>query len=393
MIFRFCKDQLIAVSYPNNVKMLKYNLPYMFYLYLPKIFACIFIPIIKYKTKGDSNDDNRIIKQYHINAVKESKNKMFLLISIISLLEVIQENGDLLLYYYEWRGKIQWLIEKKTGLIIFVPFLSYFILKIDLFNHHILALILGFIGAFIINACRFFLGFSIISDLPYHLLNAFFSFLLSLVFVLTKYVMTNFILVSPYKFLFYNGIFIIINSFIYMSFEYFIVENLPDDKNYGNYFVNNFLGIFTLLKGQEYKFYIYLSLIFIIMFFYYVISALTIYNFNLYLIIIVETCIPIDNDMIEVFYKEVLNDKKDLIKRRTISQCIGYIIIIISALILNEIIILNFLGLNKNIRSNISSRSNIDSESMILELEKNEEEFELEENNNNINDMDSDKKY
>ena len=176
-----------------------------------------------------------------------------------------------------------------------------------------------------------------------------------------------------------------------MSFEYFIVENLPDDKNYGNYFVNNFLGIYTLLKGQEYKFYIYLFLIIIIMFFYYIISALTIYNFNLYLIIIVETCIPIDNDMIEVFYKEVLNDKKDLIKRRTISQCIGYIIIIISALILNEIIILNFLGLNKNIRSNISSRSNIDSESMILELEKNEEEFELEENNNNINDMDSKK--
>ena len=134
MIFRFCKDQLIGVSYPNNVKMLKYNLPYMFYLYLPKIFACIFIPIIKYNTKGDSNDDNRIKKQYHINAVKESKNKMFLLISIISLLEVIQENGDLLLYYYEWRGKIQWLIEKKTGLIIFVPFLSYFILKLDFFK-------------------------------------------------------------------------------------------------------------------------------------------------------------------------------------------------------------------------------------------------------------------
>ena len=382
MSFRFCKDQLINIDYPNNLKMLKYNLPYLFYLYLPKILAILFIPIIKYKNGGDSYEANIISKKY--------KKKMFLLIYIISLLEVIQENGDLLLYYYERIGPIKWLVEKKSGLIIFVPFLSYFILKVDMFNHHILALVLGFIGAFIINFCRFPLGFSTLEDFPFHLLNIFFSFVLSLAFVLIKYVMIKFIFISPYLFLFYNGIFNIINSFIYILLEYVIVVNLPDhfekENNYhANYFANNYLEIFTLFKGKEKDFYIYFCLILIFLFFYYIISALTIYNFNLYLIIVVETCVPIDNDMIEIFYKEDVFNAGNILTR-VLFQCIGYIIIIISALILNEIIILNFLGFNKNIRLNITSRSTLDFENS-LELEK--DHYESESDEKYINEVDS----
>ena len=378
MLFRYCKDNFINTSYPYNLKMLKYNLPYLFYLYLPKILAIIFIPIIKSKSDVDFTEE-------------KNNKKMLLLIYMISLLEVIQENGDSLLYYYEQVGPISWLVEKKSGLIIFVPFLSYFILKVDLFNHHKLALILGFIGAFIINFCRFPLGFSSLEDFPFHLLNIFFSFVLSLAFVLIKYVMIKFIFISPYLFLFYNGIFNIINSFIYILLEYVIVVNLPDhfekENNYhGNYFANNYLEIFTLFKGKEKDFYIYFCLILIFLFFYYIISALTIYNFNLYLIIIVETCLPIDVDMIEIFYKdEVFNKEKIL--TRVLFQCIGYIIIIISALILNEILILNFLGLNKNIRQNITSRSTLDVEKS-FEIEKDLNESELEDS---INEVDCEK--
>ena len=358
----------------------------MFYLYLPKILAIIFIPIIKYKTEGESHEENRMSKRYHYIAVQESKKKMIFLISIISLLEVIQENGDLLLYHYQKTGTLQWLIEKKTGLIIFVPILCFLLLKLDLFNHHLLALFLGLIGAFIINYCRFPLGFSRRKDFPFDLLNIFFSFVLSLAFVLIKYVMTKFVNILPYLFLFYNGIFNIINSFLYILLEYFIVESLPRDRdnNEGNYFAENYLGIFTLLRGQESKFYIYLCLIFIFLFFYYIINALTIYNFNPYLIIIVETCLPIDNDMIEILYKDnVFNEDKIL--KRVLFQFIGYIIIIFSALILNEIIILNFFGLNKNIRENISSRSRLDVEGVF----GHEEEAILEENN--INEIDSER--
>ena len=384
MIFRFCKDNFINTSYPNNLKMLKYNLPYLFYLYLPKILAILFIPIIKSKSEGDTHKVNTITKKYHIVTIQTRKKRMFLLIFILSLLEVIQENGDLILYYYQRVGPIQWLVEKKTGLIIFVPFLCYFILKTDLFNHHILALILGFIGAFIINFCRFPLGFSALKDYPFHLLNIFFSLLLSLAFVLIKYVMTKFVMISPYLFLFYNGIFNIVCSLIYTILEYVVVENIPEfsekEQDYhGNYFAENYVGIFTFFKGQEKEFYIYFGLIFILLFAYYILSAMTIYNFNLYLIIIVETCLPIDVDMIDYFYKkedEVFN--RENILTRVLFQCIGYIIIIISSLILNEIIILNFFGLNKNIRSNISSRSVLEVEGS-FDFGKDNKDTELDE--------------
>ena len=381
MIFRYYKDQFINVSYPKNLKMLKYNLPYLFYLYLPKIFAIIFIPIIKHKTEGESHEENRITKRYHYATVQKSKKQMLLLIWLISLLEVIQENGDLLLYYYERMKQIAWLVEKKNGLIIFVPLLCYLLLKIDLFNHHIVALVLGFIGALITNCCRFPLGFSKIEDYPFHLLNIFFSFLLSLAFVLIKYVMTKFVIISPYSFLFYNGLFNIINSFLYILLEYFVVERLPyypqnEDDYIGNYFEENYLGIFRLLKGQEFDFYKYLFFIFVLLFAYYIIIALTFFNFSPYLIIIVETCLPIDTDMIEILYKadEVFN--KDNILLRVLFQFIGYIFIVIAALILNETIILKFLGLNKNIRSNISSRSRLDVDGLF----EHEEEADLDEN-------------
>ena len=186
--------------------------------------------------------------------------------------------------------------------------------------------------------------------------------------------MIKFMIVSPYLYLFYNGLFNIINSFIYILLESVIVINLPDsfekENNYhGNYFANNYLGIFTSLKGQEYKYYLYFCFMFILSFFYYIISALTIYNFNLYLIIIVETCLPIDVDMIMIFYDNTLFNKEKILTR-VLFQSIGYIIIIISALILNEIIILNFLGFNENIRSNIATRSMTDVEGLIEDQEE-----------------------
>ena len=88
--------------------------------------------------------------------------------------------------------------------------------------------------------------------------------------------------------------------------------------------------------------------------------------------------------MIEIIYKEdIFNEEK--IYSRVLFQCIGYIIIIISALILNEIIILNFLGFNKNIRLNIASRSKLDVEGSLYAT-KDTKEMELEERNSNVTD-------
>ena len=383
MAFRFCKDQMIGLSKPEgSFKILKYNLPYLFYLYLPKILAIIFIPIIRRKTKDEHQEIARLSKHYHYVTINNKKKTMFFLIYIISLLEVIQETADLIVYYYQMTGDIKWLGEKKTGLIIFVPFLCYFILKIGLHRHHMLGLILGAIGAFIINFCRFPLEFSRIKDYPFHLLNVLFSFLLSLSLILIKYLLIQFVIISPYLFLFYDGIFCIINSVICILLEYIIVKNLPERGQLinQNFFINNFLEIFTIFIGQSWKFYIYFFVIFILLFVYYILSALTIYNFTPYLIIIVETCIPIDTDMIEIIFikeKEIYN-KKHVISR-VLLQYIGYIILYIAAFILNEIFILNFCGFNINIHSKISSRGKRDSEKTLELYSK--DDNETDENN------------
>ena len=69
------------------------------------------------------------------------------------------------------------------------------------------------------------------------------------------------------------------------------------------------------------------------------------------MIILVEAFLPIDSDIIKI----ILNQEDDLIKnnkhiflKRSFYQTIGYAILFFGALILNEIIIFNCCGFNKN---------------------------------------------
>ena len=378
IFIRLCHDRLLEIKV-NNFKALKYHLPNLFYLYLPKILSIIFIPIIKYRTKSDSTEVRLSQKRYHLIKQKASYKRMLLLFFLISFLEVIQEIGDYILYYYQRVGQLHWLIEKKSVIIIFVPIFCYYILNIDLHRHHILALIIGLIGAIIINMIRFVLHFSWASEFLFHLINAVYSAILSLALVLIKYVLSTYVFITPYIFLFYDGLFCILNSFILVLLEYYIIINLPEEplKNDNvNYFKNNFLGIaqifnfdatITSEKKREYIVCFFVSFFFT--FIYYIIETYTIYNYSPFLLIIVETCLPIDSDFIEyIFMKERREEEfflKEKIVQRSISQIIGYTIILIAALILNEIIILNFCGLNKNTYSKISLRGEVDASNLI----------------------------
>ena len=368
MIIRFFNDKVIELSKPEfKFKILKYNFPYLFYNYLPKILSIILIPIIKYNTSY-SSEHNTLSRRYHFIKESENRKKLFLLIFIISLLEVIFETGECLLYYYQRSGgRIKWLIEKKTIYIIFVPIFCYFILNKEIHKHHILALILGFIGACIINTCRFFLGFSEIEEYPFHLLSIFFSCLYSFALVLIKYLMLKFLILSPYIFLFLDGIFCIINSFICILFEYLIVNNLPDDylEENDKYFSNNFLGIFTLFHEQNWEFFLYFFGFFILSFIYYSLNVLTIYNYSPYLFILLEAFLPIDNDIINLIFSKENNDNFDNIIKRTYIQSIGYLFLFFAALILNEMIILNCFGFNQDTYSRISLRGIIDSNDLM----------------------------
>ena len=193
---------------------------------------------------------------------------MLKLFYFITLFEVVQETGDCFLYYYQRKGKLGWLVEKKTMYIIFVPIFCYFILDHSFHKHHLLALILGIVGSLIINFFRFFFDFSHLNEFIFHLLNIFFSLLFSFALVLIKYIMVHYLLLSPYIFLFYDGIFCILNSFICILLEYIIVINLPDDNKdeKDSYFKNNFLGIFTIFVGQNWRFYLFYFIIYFVFF-------------------------------------------------------------------------------------------------------------------------------
>ena len=118
VIIRFLHDKMFLFSKPiNTFKILKYNLPYLFYLYLPKIFSIIIILIIKSNINENglelNNNRTTITRNYHIATINRYGKKMILYLCIVSLLEVLYDNIDCLAYYYQMKGKLHWLVEKK----------------------------------------------------------------------------------------------------------------------------------------------------------------------------------------------------------------------------------------------------------------------------------------
>ena len=154
------------------------------------------------------------------------------------------------------------------------------------------------------------------------------------------------IILSPYIFLFYDGIFCILNSIIITLLQWPMIINLPDynevlDKSKENnkYFSNNSIQIFTIFYGQELKFYIYFILCIVLLFFYYIINTLILFNYSPFLIILVEALLPLDSDTIKIILGQE-NDIKGIrakFLKKAYYQQIGYAFLLFGALILNEI--------------------------------------------------------
>ena len=168
-----------------------------------------------------------------------------------------------------------------------------------------------------------------------------------------------------------------------LLFVYPLIINIPDyninidiDEENKKYFSNNYFGIVTFLLYKNYLFYIYFVLSFFLSFIFYIINALTLYNHSPYLLILLDAFLPIDDDLIFILLgrAEFWMKIPETIKRN-IFQSFGYALLFFAALILNEIIILNFCGFNENINRNIILRSNNDSNALELSSE-NESESE-----------------
>ena len=66
----------------NSFKMLKYNVPLLFYYFLPKILSIIFIPIIKSNTKGENMKEQSLVTRRYHSIIKTQNKKEFKIINI-----------------------------------------------------------------------------------------------------------------------------------------------------------------------------------------------------------------------------------------------------------------------------------------------------------------------
>ena len=218
-------------------------------------------------------------------------------------------------------------------------------------------------------------GFSNIQDFPYHILNLLFSSFFSLALVLIKFVMAKYI-IEPYNILFYDGLFCIINALIWVLIEYFIIISKDPDENFKNYFMNNYYELINIFFGQNWEFYLSFFLSLIASFCYFVFNILTIFNFSPILNVLTDFLTPFLLNIADFFIKQEYR------KEIFLYENIGYIIIILGALILNEIIIINLFGLSENTYSKISDRGLLDSK-CVEEISPN---ISLDNENDNLTD-------
>ena len=99
------------------------------------------------------------------------------------------------------------------------------------------------------------------------------------------------------------------------------------------------------------------------------------------MIILVEDILPLDNDIIKIALhqeNEYVKMIRNKILKRFYWQTIGFAILFFGALILNEIIIFNFCGLNKYTFGKINKRGEFESKTLIS-INSNNDSCSLEE--------------
>ena len=339
----------------------KYQLPILINNFIAKSLAILMWKFSVKKSKSEIGE-SKLLRVYHYKVEGGEKEiKVYVYIFIISILEVIFKNED---FYFDYLSSknvkkiIGELIEKKFGFIILIPFLTALILKKKLYRHHVVSLIITFIGCFCI-----FLGQLVNVEDPleenkiYHLVHLFFSSTFTVSLVLTKHLMVKYF-IFPFQFLFLDGVFCLINSVlsIFILGIYFAIIG---EDNYFNYISLNFKYLF-LFKGLSLLLYL-VSIIF--SFLYYVFNILSLFYFSPYINVLTDLISPflltnalkISN---VIQYKIGKKDKFeiDYSYESMFLTFFGYLIVYFGSLLLNEVVIFNCFGLNEGTFEDISDR-------------------------------------
>ena len=330
------------LNFNNN----NYELPYLINIFISKLFACIFYVISKYILNKEEITpelkSSKSIRVYHLNVNAHNKLKILSYIIIISILEVtfqIEKVRNL---------QLVGLIEIKVGLTIFVPLFSFIILKIKYYRHHFVAIVIGLFGFIFIVISLFFPNndqekHSFIEHLIHLLFSIPFSLSLVLINQLFKYYF-----IDPFTFLFLDGIFCLLISFIYIIIKTLLILQKTD------LFINNVKKLsFIFLSPRISGLFI---CIFIFSFLFYITNTLTLYYFTPTLLVMTDIISPVIRWIVDSLIAILIKDFNLNIKQ-SIFKIIGYIFLIIASFIFNEIIICNFWKMNYNTIEEIKIRS------------------------------------
>ena len=335
-----------------------------FYLYIytiSNLFSSILFCIVRRrskrkKTKTDSDssnkskifnkDSSKTIRTLDIELIYEknspvNKNKLLIRTLIVAIADLAAQYSIFIFYIYYDIEKIQLDVVLIFNIISIYIF-SKLILKAYYYKHHHLSFFINLLGLILITITDIiFLKEIWNKDITYFIIIGIFSNICySLEDVIGKKALIEEFL-SPYSILFYKGLYELILLFI-ASIPFFFIE--IEEKNIFSVFVRN-------LNSFEKIFYIILLMI-----------SNFIYTLNIW--IIIDKFSP--NHLAMAMLLEGIIGKLDLLifhfdnfKNNLFIAIYGiiiYFILVLGALIHNEILIINYWGLNEYTKKNIDKK-------------------------------------
>jgi hypothetical protein len=298
----------------------------------------------------DSKKNSKKVISYELIYNKASvKNHKFIYLFLISLLEFVARSTDLLYLLIIGKipiriGQVNWLISIDIFSRIII---SRIILKTKIYRHHILSIILTIIGLSTMSICAFkAIIKEELDNWPYFLFIIGKYILLPLEDVINKVLLTDEFLLTHYL-MFYRGIFNFIMLGI-LSGSVFLTR--PESVNF-SYFEQ-------FKTDQEIKIQILLKVIFTILSFFKAFCLLRVID------IFSPQHVSFLNTTFSLFQLFKCRSKSNDDKKITAFDAIFLLIIILGTLIFNEIIILNFFGLNKNTKKNYIIKEELESKEL-----------------------------
>ena len=290
-----------------------------------KLFAIIPYIIFKLRTKHNNNSDSKSVNRYsnlkfiYTDEEKKIAKGIWKYILFSAVIFTINQ----LLYVVTLK------VETNTSTldIVFTSMFYYFILKVKLYKHHYLSMILIMITGTSVDLSLNNLQNDMRTQLGLFFLRIVRESMYSLSSVIDKYIMEK-KFISEYVILLADGIFNLVLFLIFTIFDY----NYFHIDNYIEYFNKfNFIELLIVLGEMITQFFL-----------------------NLFLLVTNKVNTPCHCFIAFVFGH--IAYYVDFSEESTIVIC-GLIIILFLSLIFNEIIELNFLGLSYNTKRNIMLRA------------------------------------